>query len=254
MKKLTALAHSHSSGDPLYRQVRDGLVRRIAGGEWEAGSRLPPEPELAAAFGVSVATLRTAVGELEAAGILTRQQGRGTFLAHQGTSQSVYRYFRVFHDEGPRPPPKSEVLSLRRGVATLSQAITLGLGSQPAELAVLRVTNRLRVAGEPVQISSIVMPARLFPDLTRARLEAAGDTLYGAYQRLYGIIVVGVEDRVKAAVADAETARLLDIAPGTAVLAVERIAVTFDSQPIEWRQTRIRSEHYHLLHRQGGMR
>ena len=253
MRKPLAAALSESEGDPLYRRVRDGIIRRIANGEWAAGARLPPEPELAREFGVSIATLRAAVGELEVAGILSRQQGRGTFLALQGNSESIHRYFRVFHDEGRRPLPKSEVLSMRRGTATLVEAVTLSLGADPSNQAVLRVRNLLRVADEPVQISDIVMPSGLFPGLTRGMLEAAGDTLYEAYQRLYGIIVVGVRDRVKASIADGETARVLGVPRGAAVLAVERVAITFEDQPVEWRQTRIRSDHYHLLLKQGGI-
>lgn len=89
------------------------------------------------------------------------------------------------------------------------------------------------------------------PKRTAARLKAAGEALYEAYQRLYGIIIVAVQYRVQATLADTETAEALYVVRGSAVIAVDRLAVTFEDQAIEWRQTRIRSDHYRLLLKQG---
>ncbi|MEK8169570.1 winged helix-turn-helix domain-containing protein [Streptomyces sp. M19] len=52
----------------------------IDNGLWPPGTRLPVERELAAALSVSVNTLRRAVGELVAEGIVQRRQGAGTFV------------------------------------------------------------------------------------------------------------------------------------------------------------------------------
>ena len=59
--------------------VRDQLADRIASGEIAAGSRLPPEPQLAADLGVSRATLREALRSLEEDGLVTRTRGAGTY-------------------------------------------------------------------------------------------------------------------------------------------------------------------------------
>lgn len=66
---------------PLYAQVKQALVARIARGEFGPGGRLPSEHELMAEFGVSRMTAHRALRELSAAGLVARVQGRGTFAA-----------------------------------------------------------------------------------------------------------------------------------------------------------------------------
>ena len=66
--------------------VADDLRRSIEKRTLGANGRLPSEPELARRMGVSRATIRHAVTELEEAGFVRRRQGRGTFVTGQATS------------------------------------------------------------------------------------------------------------------------------------------------------------------------
>jgi GntR family transcriptional regulator len=68
---------------PLYLQLRDALAERIAQGEWRPGSAIPNESDLAREFGVSAGTMRKALDLMEAERLLTRRQGRGTFVNDQ---------------------------------------------------------------------------------------------------------------------------------------------------------------------------
>lgn len=61
-------------------RVLQGMRERINSGDLPEGSRLPPERELAAIFGVARNTLRQALDHLEQDGILVRQVGRGSFV------------------------------------------------------------------------------------------------------------------------------------------------------------------------------
>lgn len=65
---------------PLFKQVRDTLAARIAGGEWAAGTMLPCEYSLAHEYGISNGTIRKALDMLAADRIVTRRQGRGTYV------------------------------------------------------------------------------------------------------------------------------------------------------------------------------
>lgn len=65
----------------LSKQIEDKLYKLISSGEFEPGSQLPGENELSARFGVSRSTLREAIRSLSAAGVLTVQRGKGTFVA-----------------------------------------------------------------------------------------------------------------------------------------------------------------------------
>lgn len=65
---------------PKYAQVADTLRQRIARGVWETGARVPTNEDLAQEFGVSRVTVRQAVEMLAREGLLSAQQGRGTFV------------------------------------------------------------------------------------------------------------------------------------------------------------------------------
>lgn len=64
----------------LTNQATEQLWAQIRSGEWEVGSRIPTEPELAEALGVGRNTVREAVRALTHVGVLERRQGSGTFV------------------------------------------------------------------------------------------------------------------------------------------------------------------------------
>src|SRR5215470_18915850 len=91
----------------LVPQVIEQLQSQITSGEWAVGSRIPPEPDLAAALGVGRNTLREAVLALVHAGMLERRQGSGTYvIAATELSSTVARHVA---DAGV-----DEVLEVRR--------------------------------------------------------------------------------------------------------------------------------------------
>jgi GntR family transcriptional regulator len=70
---------------PLYVKAIKAITEMVETGKLPVGSQLPPEGELAEMLGISRSTLREALGHLETYGMVTRQQGRGTFVtASQG--------------------------------------------------------------------------------------------------------------------------------------------------------------------------
>lgn len=65
---------------PLPAQLADRLRQRIANGDWGPGHRLPSEQDLAAEYGVSRPTVRSAVARLVDIGMLRVRHGAGTFV------------------------------------------------------------------------------------------------------------------------------------------------------------------------------
>ena len=70
---------------PLYLQLRDALAERIASGEWKSGDIIPNEVDLARELGVSQGTVRRSLDLLESEHVVTRRQGRGTFVNDPGS-------------------------------------------------------------------------------------------------------------------------------------------------------------------------
>lgn len=76
------LPSGHYGHRPLkFQALADDLRRGILAGIWPVGSRLPTEDQLAARNGLSLTTVRRALDELVAAGLVVRRQGAGSFVA-----------------------------------------------------------------------------------------------------------------------------------------------------------------------------
>ena len=84
---------------PLYRQIRELLLRGLQSGEWKPGEPIPSETELAARYRVSQGTVRKAIDELAAANLVVRRQGRGTFVASHREVRTQFRFLRLRPDE-----------------------------------------------------------------------------------------------------------------------------------------------------------
>jgi len=69
------------TGGPLYQQIVNQIKQKIAVGEWVAGEEIPSIRQLAADLRVSVITVKRAYLEMEHAGIIVTQHGRGSFVA-----------------------------------------------------------------------------------------------------------------------------------------------------------------------------
>lgn len=61
-------------------QVTDFLKQKITDGRWAPGTRISSENELTRELGVSRASVRSGIKQLEALGILESHQGKGTFV------------------------------------------------------------------------------------------------------------------------------------------------------------------------------
>src|SRR5438309_136505 len=77
--------------------------------------------------------------------------------------------------------------------------------------------DRLRLSGdEPCALETCYFPADEFAGLTRARLDRV--SLFSILEHDYGFQIAHADEEVDATTVDAQTARLLEITPGTAVL------------------------------------
>ncbi len=121
--RLAPLEHQ-----PAHRVVADAIRGRLAQGELRPGDRLPPERVLAEQLGVGRMTVRQALRDLAAEGLLVTRRGR-----HGGT---------VVADE-PRRYPGGLAAATNRYVAELRENYEFRLALEPtvARLAAERATD-----------------------------------------------------------------------------------------------------------------
>lgn len=82
---MIALRLDTTSGVPIYRQIQDQIRCGIAAGQLSPGEQLPTIRALAVELAVNPNTIIKAYSELEHEGLLTSEQGSGTFIAARPT-------------------------------------------------------------------------------------------------------------------------------------------------------------------------
>jgi GntR family transcriptional regulator len=208
---------------PLYAQVKGLILQRIIDGDWKPDEVLPSEFKLADQFGVSQGTVRKALNDLAAENVVIRRQGKGTLVAANNPLRELFHFIHMTDREGAlQLPTSSEVLSCerRRGAD------------------VIRI-ERIRTLGEKTAITeTIVLPARLFPGLEAGGGANVPHALYQHYQDAYAIAIHRVEEALRAVTAGPRDAELLGLTPGQPLLEIDRVAISLDGKPVEWRITR----------------
>lgn len=219
---------------PRYQQLRDDLVARIAAGEWAPGDAIHTEVELSNAYQVSTGTLRKAIDLLVAEGVLTRSQGKGTFVRRPRFDSSLFRFFRFKSPGGEPVLPTARIL--RRAVEapgdTVRDALRLGPRGKAIHLSRLRLVD-----GKPVLAEEIWVPRDGFEAVAALPLEDFGDLLYPLYERLCKQVVATARETLRVEQADKTVAKTLGIAAGSPVIHVDRVAFDFAGKAVECRST-----------------
>src|SRR5215510_10528354 len=119
---------------PLYLQVRDALLDRIKDGRWKPGANLPSEIDLYRQLGVSLGTLRKALGVLESEQLIIREPGRGTFVRDHQAGQALGRFNPIRSADGR--PLRGQVTSRKVSLAAPTSAERTALRLQAGDQVV----------------------------------------------------------------------------------------------------------------------
>ncbi len=167
-------------------RVADDLRRQLEDGVWPPGTRLPGEVRLAETYGVSRATIRTALRSLESRGLTATRHGSGTYAT--GASPGIHADLRHLD---------SMTATIRR-VGAVPSMIYRRRELAPADAEQARhldlhegdpvfVTEReLRADDTPVAFSYDVLPGTILPD------DLAPETIEGSLYELLRSIGVDV--------------------------------------------------------------
>ena len=103
---------------PKYLQISSWLKEVIQSGRYKVGERLPSEVELSQMCGVNRNTLRQAIAELTAAGILRKEKGTGTFVNSPAASELRHKLERIysFRDMLGQSGIKAKTIVVEKGI------------------------------------------------------------------------------------------------------------------------------------------
>jgi GntR family phosphonate transport system transcriptional regulator len=157
-----------------WRRIAETLEREIRGGVWPPGVALPNVHGLAARFGVNRHTVRQALQHLQQLGLLSVEQGRGTFVRAPRLDYRLGRRVR-FHTSLVEGAERSapELLSIAVAPLSAAEADSLGLAEgRPAWAFRMRQI----VDGAPLSTSFQRLDAERFPGFERALRETLSVT------------------------------------------------------------------------------
>jgi GntR family transcriptional regulator len=230
---------------PLYKEVEREIMQCLARGEWKPGDRLPAEPELAERFGVAVFTLRAGIQKLVDAGILTRRQGKGTFVTLHRARPLRNQFLRIYSNDGRKASWDRHLIAVEKARATDAVAGILQLGPAAADRAIYEVPFLLKNADRNVAYVESKMVAKHFGQVTDAALRGTTDNLYGVFQERFGVNVIAIDERVRAVRAPKAAVKWLGTALGDPLLRMERIAYTYNHVPVEFRTYDVQAADYY---------
>lgn len=242
-------AHStldRSSDTALWRQLAETLAGELDAGRWAVGERLASESALTTRFGVSRVTLRQALTELAARGLIHPRAGKGWYVGSAAEDLAarplqeppgvLQSYTEMARSRGLTPD--STLLHCAVRPAEWTEATTLAIAPGAPLLSLRRLR---RLDGLPVAVDHSLVPAALLPGIDGS--EFITGSLFDAFRRR-GIRPTRADYEVHALAADAEHARLLELAPGAPLLSAEQVLQDATGRRIEIGQITYRGDRY----------
>jgi GntR family transcriptional regulator len=205
------------------------LAARIAAREWKPSVAIPNESDLAREFGVSSGTMRKALDLMKRERLLTRRQGRGTFVNDQASDELAVRYSNIRTADGKRITGEVNILGVSQTSANPAECARLRLRPDDRVWRLQRIRQH---GGEPFMVEEIAMPAVLFPGLGERKELPRGIAVLAQH---YGILLGKGEERISISSASAPVAEALNLRAGAPILMLDRLLHTLDGQVVEWR-------------------
>lgn len=225
---------------PKYHQIYLVLREQLHEGRFADG--LPGEVALAEQFGVARVTVRKALEQLQAEGLIQRTPGRGTVPRAAGRSAAT-----------PERAPLTGLLEniVSMGLRTKARVLSCETVAAPEAVA-----QALQLpAGAPVQKAVRVRSTREGPlSLITTHVPEPLARSFGRRELAQRPLLMLLEDAgvrigralqtISARLADAEAARHLDVQVGSALLAVTRLIHDEDERPVQWLHGLYRPDRY----------
>jgi GntR family transcriptional regulator len=221
-------------GQPFYVQVADELRGEIRAGRYSPGDQLPAERELRERFGVSTNTIRAAIVQLRAEGLVTSHQGRGVFVQEPPGALrrldtdivTAEGFYSMLARTGRLP---ATITTVERGPA--SDEVAEWLGINAGDEVVIRARVLRAEGGPPVGLATSYFPpwvVEAAPNLADPNVSGLPKWLREAFGPTWS------EDLVDARAATEDEAARLECDPGSPVLIVRGTTRDQDSRVLHF--------------------
>ena len=229
--------------EPLYKIAEKFLKQGIEDGKWVPGDLIPSESQLSDILGTSVGTVRKAIDQLEKQKLVYRHQGKGTYVSRIDFDNSLFRFFSyglgTETEETARIHKLTPKRELRKGSADICEHLQVPTGTPLVYIERVGYDDD----DEPVLLEKCWWRADVVEGLEDADIHIP-DLFYALIEEEFGVHVVRAEETLTAENADEETAAILNIEAGSALVVLLRTTYARKDNIIEYRITRGRPDRF----------
>ncbi len=220
--------HLLARGIMLWRCIADDFEQMILVGKYDNTERLPAESEIAARYGVNRHTVRRAMAELAARGLVRTERGSGTFVKTDKLDYRIgqrTRFSEVIAAAGHEAEGRLQGHRLEPASDEIAARLGLKVGDDVVRLEIVRAADRV-----PISVATTWLDGQRFCDAAKVfrQLRSVTRTLdhygIGGYRRKW--------TRISAAFADAVDAGRLRLSVHRPIMVVESLDVTSDDKPV----------------------
>ncbi len=222
---------------PAYYQLKKILLKQIEEGEFTPGSMIPSERDLSQAYSISRMTVRQALSQLVAEGLLHREKGRGTFVSPVKLEQkNIMSFSNTVRAKGLTPSARVLYFEKEEATEELRERLGLSAGEKVYHLKRLRLADDL-----PVAVEEDFIPERYCPGLEHWDLKSS---LHRMIKYEYGHNVRYVDHVIEATKPGREEKELLQITAATPILKLICEYYTEDDMKLFYERSIYRSDEY----------
>ena len=226
---------------PLYYQLLQILRARIAAREYPPGAPLPTDEALLKEFGVSRHTVRAALQELVAEGLIERFPGRGSFIVEAGARPSPWSIEAVEDLIETSFVDTYTVFESRRVQARTDPQAQAAFGVTPTD-HLFRVRSVRSAKDGPYAYSNVFFPPDIGEKLPRHLFTER--PLILLVEEYCSLPAFRTRQVALAAAANRVAARRLQVRAGAPLLVLERTYYSRDERPIEHTRNVYRPDRY----------
>ena len=230
---------------PLYAQVENVIIDRIANGSLAPGSRLPSEDSLVQEYAVSRTTIRAAIQSLVQRGLVEIRRGKGTFVTHPKITHELTELTGFVEDmQALGRQPIAKVLDQQIVAANQVVARRLAL---PQGTPVVRI-QRVRLAdSRPLSYDETYLLKELGEMVIADNLDT--EPIFSLLEQKYNTPLVEAEYQLEAVCADATVAKALRTGVGSAIFLIGRTSYSIGHRPVDYEKLHYRGDQIRFVTR-----
>jgi GntR family transcriptional regulator len=214
------------------------LASEIVSGELPRGVQLPPEDRLINRFGVSRTTVRKAIENLVARGLIEIRRGKGTFVSEPKIIQELTQ-LRGFDEDMVLIGRQPTTRLLSKEIVSASKEVAANL-ELPQGAQVWRI-ERVRLGdGVPMSLDETYLPLDIGGKVVANDLEAK--PIFDLLEGKYGLPLVEARYQLEADIATAHVAAALNIDVGDPIFFIERTSYVEGNRPIDYEKLYYRGQ------------